>query len=234
MLIIGSTDIGNRMDISPRMINAILQADLIVAENIEIFNLLCNDLNISYDAEIIEYYHEIDNRLNILEYIYSKIKQDKNVLLVSDDGMPNICDPGSPIIRYPLINKLPIDIIPGPSILSALASASGLDTNSFVFEHRLPIEKNERIKKLIELKNINKSFMFIIANRKEESVKLIDILIDIKKIIGNHCNVVVGINLTKSDQFIILNKIGPVIQEMNNFNIKPGVHNIAVFVENKK
>jgi 16S rRNA (cytidine1402-2'-O)-methyltransferase len=183
-----------------------IQADLVVAENIEIFNVLCKDLGISYSAEIIEYYHEIDNRLNILEYIYGKLKENKNVLLVSDDGMPNICDPGSPIIRYPLINNLPINIIPGPSILSALASVSGLDTNSFVFEHRLPIEKNERIQKLIELKNINKSFMFIIANRKEESVNLVDILVDIKKVIGDHCNVVVGINLTKSDQFIILNK----------------------------
>ena len=61
--------------------------------------------------------------------------------MVSDAGMPSICDPGEELVKEAKINGLKIICIPGPcAALTALVS-SGLPSSKFIFEGFLPKKK---------------------------------------------------------------------------------------------
>ena len=75
----------------------------------------------------------------------------KSIALVSDAGMPSICDPGEDLVKKARSNGIQIVCIPGPcAALTALVS-SGLPSSKFTFEGFLPKKNSDRKKILLEL-----------------------------------------------------------------------------------
>jgi 16S rRNA (cytidine1402-2'-O)-methyltransferase len=72
----------------------------------------------------------------------------KSIGLISDAGCPGIADPGALIVSK--AHDLKIKIIPlvGPSSILLALMASGMNGQNFAFNGYLPINKNERIKRI--------------------------------------------------------------------------------------
>lgn len=228
-LIIGGFDIGNLRDVSPRMMDAIIKADLILTESITVLDEKCKSLNLRTSGKVVEYNYHNQSDQSIIDMVIDYFKMDKTVMITSDDGMPGICDPGSLIIRAASLCNVRITTVPGPSILSTLPAMSGLNTKSFKFQEHLPVDRDERLLVLEKAKDSNESFMFIIANRLGENKLFLDILYDILTVYRKNVMVAVGINLTMQNEFFIVNTVHEIIKSVNKMTIMD-TSNISVFI----
>lgn len=139
------TPIGNLEDITLRALKVLTNADLILCEDTRMTKKLLNRHNI--DRPTLSYHAH--SKLSRVEDIIELIKKGKNITLVSDAGTPGISDPGSELlknIRQQLDNEikhreLKIEVIPGPSALTAALSIAGIPCADFVFLGFLPHKK---------------------------------------------------------------------------------------------
>ena len=76
-----------------------------------------------------------------------------DIALISDAGCPGIADPGSEIVRLAHQNKIKVIPLVGPSSILLALMGSGMNGQNFKFNGYLPIEKNERKKKIKILEN---------------------------------------------------------------------------------
>jgi 16S rRNA (cytidine1402-2'-O)-methyltransferase len=80
-----------------------------------------------------------------------KVKEGKNVGIISEAGCPGVADPGQTLIEA--AHELDADIKPlvGPSSILLALIASGMNGQQFQFVGYLPINEHERIKAIKEL-----------------------------------------------------------------------------------
>lgn len=80
-----------------------------------------------------------------------KIKEGKNIAIISEAGCPGIADPGQVLVNE--AQKLNVEIKPlvGPSAILLALMASGFNGQHFCFLGYLPIETADRIKKLKQI-----------------------------------------------------------------------------------
>ena len=147
VLYLVGTPIGNLSDISPRAINILKNVNFIACEDTRNTRKIMTKYNFK---NILESF----NKMNIFKKmpkIIDGLKSGKSIAIVSDAGMPSICDPGEEIVLIAKKNNINVICVPGPcAALTALVS-SGFNSSKFVFEGFLPRKKNEREKSLYEI-----------------------------------------------------------------------------------
>ena len=141
-LILAATPLGNPLDASSRLKAAIASAEVIAAEDSRRFHRLAADLEVKFTARIISFFegNESDRTAEIL----SLLREGREVLVVSDAGMPTISDPGFRLMRDAIAENLPTIVIPGPSAPTMAIALSGLPTDRFTFEGFAPRAKGAR------------------------------------------------------------------------------------------
>jgi 16S rRNA (cytidine1402-2'-O)-methyltransferase len=124
------TPLGNLRDITLRALDALREAELIVAEDTRVARRLLSAHGIA--GTLIWTYHEHNAATStaaILERAASG-----NVAVVTDAGMPGISDPGSALVTAARAAGIPIDVLPGPTAFACAAVLSGFDVRRFAFE----------------------------------------------------------------------------------------------------
>jgi 16S rRNA (cytidine1402-2'-O)-methyltransferase len=149
MLRVCPTPIGNLGDITLRVLDALGSADLIAAEDTRHTRKLLSHHGIS--KPMISFHEH--NELSRLPELLAKLRDGVELALVSDAGMPGICDPGYRLIAAAIKEDLPVEVLPGPSALDTALVASGFPTDSFVFMGYLPRKKGELERALAAIKN---------------------------------------------------------------------------------
>ena len=129
-----------------------------------------------------------------------------NMGLMSDAGCPGIADPGAEIIK--LAHKKEIQVVPlvGPSSIVLSIMASGFNGQNFAFNGYLPIDKNERAKKIKELEQLTvkyKQAQFFIETPYRNSTMFEDIL----KTLQPNTYLLVATNITLADECILVKPI---------------------------
>ncbi len=188
-----ATPIGNLEDITLRAINVLKNVDLIAAEDTRHTLKLLNHLEISKPM-ISCHRHNENEKLN---KIIEKLKEGKNIAIVSDAGTPGISDPGEEVVKEAI--KENIQIIPVPGACAAINAliASGIDTKEFYFLGFLPLNKKLRKEKLDEIKNINKTIILY-----EAPHKILNTINDLENILENR-QIVFAREITKiHEEFI--------------------------------
>jgi 16S rRNA (cytidine1402-2'-O)-methyltransferase len=222
MLIVGGVDIGNRLDIGSRMISAIKDSNIVLVENKSMFDNLCKDLSVVPSGSVIEYYAPMDEELEepIILKVIEALKNNKNVLICPDDGMAGIADPGGKIIAIAHEEGLPVEVIPGPSIISALPAILGVGGKSFIFEDDIPGESSYiRLERLAWIKQSGMPYLFLIKNRRDDNSKVLEILKDIETIFGKYCQIGVGINVSMVNQTVARGSVSKIISKIFDMSI---------------
>jgi 16S rRNA (cytidine1402-2'-O)-methyltransferase len=81
---------------------------------------------------------------------YGEILESKNVVYVSDAGMPVISDPGQILVAYCQEKGIDYDVLPGASAVTTAYAASGFEEGKFLFYAFLPHKGKERMIALAE------------------------------------------------------------------------------------
>ena len=80
-----------------------------------------------------------------------KIKEEKNIAIISEAGCPGVADPGQVLIEVAQQMNAIVKPLVGPSSILLALMASGMNGQHFEFVGYLPIDTNERIKAIKEL-----------------------------------------------------------------------------------
>ena len=144
-----ATPIGNLEDITIRVLRILKEVDLIAAEDTRNSIKLLNHFDIKTPMTS---YHEF-NKIDKAYQLVAKLKEGKNIALITDAGTPGISDPGEDIVRICYEEGVPVTSVPGAAACITALTMSGRPTRRFAFEAFLPRDKKERAAVLEELKN---------------------------------------------------------------------------------
>lgn len=150
-LVVIGTPIGNLGDLSERAIRGLRQCDAIVCEDSRRTGKLLAHIgsgNRGRAALLVANEHTEKDRL---AEIVDRLEQGQTVGLVTDAGMPTISDPGQMIVAAVASAAIPIEVVPGPTAVSAALAVSGLVASRFVFEGFLPRKGAERKRRIAQL-----------------------------------------------------------------------------------
>lgn len=144
-----ATPIGNLEDITFRVLRTLKEVDLIAAEDTRNSIKLLNHFEIKTPMTS---YHEF-NKIEKAYQLVEKLKEGKNIALITDAGTPGISDPGEDIVRICYEQGVPVTSLPGAAACITALTMSGRSTRRFAFEAFLPKDKKERAAVLEELKD---------------------------------------------------------------------------------
>lgn len=144
-----ATPIGNLEDITLRVLRALQEVDLIAAEDTRNSIKLLNHFEIKTPMTS---YHEF-NKIEKAYQLVDKLKEGKNIALITDAGTPGISDPGEDLVRICYEEGVPVTSLPGAAACITAITMSGRPTRRFAFEAFLPRDKKERAAVLEELKS---------------------------------------------------------------------------------
>lgn len=145
-LYIVPTPVGNLGDMTPRAVETLREASLILAEDTRTSAPLLKKFDIHTPMSA----HHKFNEHATVEGIAERIAAGQSVALISDAGTPGISDPGFMLSRRCRELGLEVETLPGPTALIPALVNSGLPIDRFSFEGFLPPKKG-RATRLAEL-----------------------------------------------------------------------------------
>lgn len=156
LLIIG-TPLGNREDISIRAIKTLFGVDILLCEDTRVTDKLLNIAlelsdkiqitNVKQKLKLVRFDENVE-RLKTHQVI-AWLNEGKQVGLVTDAGMPSVSDPGTYLVEKCYEARIQVEVIPGPSALTAAIALAGMPASQVLFLGFLP-KKNSKRQRLFE------------------------------------------------------------------------------------
>lgn len=173
-----ATPIGNLKDITARVLETLEQVDVIAAEDTRNSIHLLTHFGIKTPMTS---YHEY-NKTEKAYQLISRLKDGKDIALITDAGTPAISDPGEVLVRMCLEEGITVTSLPGPAACITALTLSGLSTRRFCFEGFLPSDKKEKKEVLDEMASETRTMILYEAphHLKRTLQELYDILGDRK------------------------------------------------------
>ena len=149
-----------------------------------------------------------------------KIKEHKNIAIISEAGCPGIADPGQILIEVAQQMNVTIKPLVGPSSILLALMASGMNGQQFEFVGYLPIDNGERIKTIKELETTSqkKRSTIIFIETPYRNNQLIESLLRTCKPTTKIC---IAAELTGTNEFVKTKTVRDWTNEKNDFHKKP-------------
>ncbi|MGB6327829.1 MAG: 16S rRNA (cytidine(1402)-2'-O)-methyltransferase [Halarcobacter sp.] len=216
MLTLVPTPIGNLEDTSKRAINALLDAELIFCEDTRVtkklLQLLSQRENLTFTCTEFKSFHS-HNETQVLKTL-NKDDFEKNIVYVSDAGMPCVSDPGASLVQYCIENNIAYDVLPGANAVLTAFAMSGFLQTEFTFFGFLAHKGKERKDKLNQV--MQSSILPILY---ESPHRLLKTLEEIKNIDENR-TVFLAKEITKLHQTTYKNSASKLFEDLKTENIR--------------
>ncbi len=199
VLYVVATPIGNLDDISTRAVEVLSEVDLIAAEDTRHSRTLLRHFGV--DTRMLALHEH--NEYKALEKVIDCLKQGEAVAMISDAGTPAISDPGFALVRECHKQGITVSPVPGPSAVIAALSASGLATDSFMFEGFPSRTKGARRAEFQKLCDEPRTMLFYESSHRVQAC-----LQDMADIFGPERPAVLARELTKLYETIIHGTLG--------------------------
>jgi 16S rRNA (cytidine1402-2'-O)-methyltransferase len=183
-----ATPIGHLGDLSPRALEALISADLVLCEDSRITGKL---LKLHGVERSLHPYHE-HNAARMRPRILDHLARGESVVLASDAGTPLVSDPGYKLVRDVIDAGHEVLAVPGPSAALAALVISGLPTDRFFFGGFLPAKSSARRRMVEELSTVPATLIWF-----ESAKRLAATLADLAAVLGSR-DAAVARELTKA------------------------------------
>lgn len=209
MLYLVATPIGNLGDISIRALEVLRFVDIVISEDTRKTGFLLKHFDIQ-KAQIS--FHEHNEQRN-LPRILSRLKEGKNLALVTDAGSPSISDPGYLLVSQAIALEIPLTAIPGPTALIMALILSGLPVHSFTFRG-FPPRKGGPRRKFLTVDDASPHTLIFY----ESPYRLIAFLEDALSIYGNR-RAAIANDLTKKFETVLRGSLEELLETMRGENL---------------
>ena len=203
VLYLVGTPIGNLNDLSSRAVNILEKVFLIACEDTRQTKKIMNKFGIK--NSLISF--NKNNSFKKTPSLIDDLMDGKSIAVVSDAGMPSICDPGEDLVCKARSLGLDIISIPGPCAAIAALVSSGMPSSKFIFEGFLPKKQSARKKILLEISNNEKTTILF-----ESPKRLIKLLRELKEFCGGEREIQVSREITKKYEEHIGENINKVLE----------------------
>ena len=140
-LYVVGTPIGHLGDITRRAVETLQRADRIIAEDTRRTRALLSHLGIQGKPLQCVEAHSDPHRIR---QVIDSLLAGQSVALVTDAGMPAISDPGARLVNAATAESIAVQVVPGPSAVTAALALSGIVEGPFYFLGFLPREGKRR------------------------------------------------------------------------------------------
>ncbi len=154
-LYIVPTPVGNLDDMTPRAVDVLKSADLILAEDTRTSAVLMKHFGIATPMRS----HHKFNEHETLPAVAAGLQAGAVIALVSDAGTPGISDPGFMLSRECRRLGIDVETLPGATAFVPALVNSGLPCERFTFEGFLPPKKG-RATRLASLATEHRTMVF--------------------------------------------------------------------------
>jgi 16S rRNA (cytidine1402-2'-O)-methyltransferase len=206
--------------IPPYVVDAIKDCHIIFAENERtarrFLKSICKEIVIdNYEWFTI---HKAENE--VLDTWKQKIKEGKNIAIISEAGCPGIADPGQILIAAAQEMNATIKPLVGPSSILLALMGSGMNGQQFEFVGYLPIDSLERNKAIaaLEIASQKKNSTQIFIETPYRNNQLLETLFKVCKPATRLC---IAAELTSDREYIRTKTIAEWRKEKIDFHKKP-------------
>ena len=190
-LVLAATPLGDVRDASPRLAEALAEADVIAAEDTRRFRSLASALEVTPRGRVVSFYEDVETAR--LPKLLESLRAGESVVLVTDAGMPSVSDPGFRLVSACVSADIPVTCLPGPSAVTTALALSGLPCDRFCFEGFAPRKPGERTRWLSSLRDEPRTAVFF-----ESPHRLASLLADAVSVLGPDRPAAVCRELTKT------------------------------------
>jgi 16S rRNA (cytidine1402-2'-O)-methyltransferase len=205
LLIVG-TPLGNLSDMTPRAVEALRSANVILCEDTRHTRKLLTHFRIEVPAERFDDHTEDEKAERYIE----RIEQGDVVALVSDAGMPLVSDPGYRIVRIARERGIAVEPIPGPFAGVLALVASGIPPLPFTFLGFTPHRSGERRDFYRRAAELGHTFLVY-----ESPERVIESLDDALEVLGD-AEATVAREMTKIHEEFVSGTISEVVAELRS------------------
>jgi 16S rRNA (cytidine1402-2'-O)-methyltransferase len=206
-----STPIGNLEDITLRAIKAFQEADVVACEDTRVTGKLLTAHGIKGKRFVAIHHHSEDRALRDL---VREVEAGRKVAYASDAGTPGVNDPGGKLVEIAYDHGISVEVIPGPSALTAAIASCGFPMEHFSYIGFVPHKKHRA------------STIRAIAERKEATVffesthRIQKTLDELAAVLDGDRLVYVGRELTKMFETHLRGTIASIIDRLKKESTK--------------
>ena len=189
-IILAATPLGNVADASPRLAQALAEADFVASEDTRRTRALAQALGVEIRGQVLSNFdhNEQGRAVQLIEYARTG-----TVVVVTDAGMPIVSDPGFPLVEAAHEAGVPLTCFPGPSAVPVALALSGLHVGKFAFDGFAPRKAGQRRQWLETLRNETRAVCFF-----ESPHRIAETLADAAEVLGGNRRAAVARELTKT------------------------------------
>jgi 16S rRNA (cytidine1402-2'-O)-methyltransferase len=199
-LVLVATPIGNLGDLSPRAVDALAGADVIVCEDTRRTGRLLQHAGVTARRLIVANEH---TEARAAGDVIRLLGEGRTVAVVTDAGTPGVSDPGERLVKAAVAGGHDVEAVPGPSAALAALVVSGLPTDRFVVEGFLPRSGAARRERLTALRTERRTIVLY-----EAPHRLARTLADLVQTVGPDRPVALARELTKLHEDVWRGSLG--------------------------
>lgn len=157
-VILAATPLGNPLDASIRLIDALGSADVVAAEDTRRTRALADALGVEITGKIVSNFDH--NEADRAAGLVARAAAGARVLVVTDAGMPAVSDPGFPLVQAAQDAGVPVTCLPGPSAVPTALALSGVGVGHFAFDGFAPRKDGARRQWLESVRDSTRAVSF--------------------------------------------------------------------------
>jgi 16S rRNA (cytidine1402-2'-O)-methyltransferase len=201
----------------------ISELNYFIVENIRSARRFLKKCNPKIEIDTITFY-ELNQHTDIKEiasYLLP-MKRGESIGVISEAGCPAVADPGADVVALAQQEGYRVMPLVGPSSILMAVMASGFNGQSFAFQGYLPIEANERVKKLKQLESRayteDQTQLFIETPYRNQKMAE-EILLHCKP----QTRLCIAMNITCDDEYIVTRSVKAWKGKLPDMHKKPAI-----------
>lgn len=183
------------------VMQAVQDCTIIFAENERTARRFLKSMDKAIDINRFEWHTIEKDETTMLETFRAKLRENKNMAIISEAGCPGVADPGQAMIAEAQRAGISIKPLVGPNSILLALMASGMNGQHFCFLGYLPIDHAEKIKKIKSIEEAsfkNKSTQIFIETPYRNN-QLLQSILQTAKSATRLC---IAINITAENESI--------------------------------
>jgi 16S rRNA (cytidine1402-2'-O)-methyltransferase len=167
-------------------------------------------------------WHTISDDNEIISIFRKKLKEGKNIGIISEAGCPGVADPGQVLVMIAQEMNVPVKPLVGPSSILLALMASGMNGQQFQFVGYLPIDNQQRIKAIkdLETESAKKKCTQLFIETPYRNNQILEALL-------SHCNIAtklcIAVDLTGKTEWIKTKSIGEWQKNKPDIHKRPAI-----------
>lgn len=206
----------------PYILQAALNCQSFFVENERTARRFLKQLSKSFVIDDYEWFNMTESPEMVAGHFRQKLKENKNIGLISEAGCPGVADPGQALVAIAQELDAVIKPLSGPNSILLALMASGMNGQQFQFVGYLPIDKQERARTIkdLESESARKNCTQIFIETPYRNNQLVETILNTAKANTRFC---IAVDLTSTGEWIKTRSVAEWQKQKPDIHKRPAI-----------